>query len=488
MVAKVDSNAVGLRYAIEETIGVLPGSPVWKPLEPNSYGDFGGQFTTTARNPISETRQRKKGALTDVEASGSFEQDFLQEAMYDLMPVFMFAAWAEKTNETPTEVTSTGYEVADETLYPAGRLVFGSGFGVAANNGLKVATAPDAGSSEARATGLSAEASPPADAKLTIVGVQGGAGDITITNSGGVVTLGSTTLDFTTLDWDPGEWVFVGGDATATKFNTAANNGWYRIESVAANAVIMDRWPGTVVTDAGTGKTIRVFHGHKINNATTAADIERTTVQLERAFGSGLDNEYITGQVGSEFSLELKTGNDSKITCNMAFMGLSYETEAAKAGDRPALTSEPCFTSVNDVSRLRLQREDTDATLATYIEQFKISLKNNCSYNKAIGVLGAWEITTGDFEVMGEAEAFFGSHDAAEAIRQNADVSFDIALVQLNAGWLFDLPLVTLGDARLKVAKDESVKLPLKADATMHETLGYTMRAQYFAYLPDAAE
>jgi hypothetical protein len=486
MPSKVDSNAVGLRYAVEETIGVLPGSPVWKPLEPNSYGDFGGQFSTTARNPISETRQRKKGALTDVEASGSFEMDFLQDAMYDLMPVFMFAAWAEKANEAPSAVTSAHYAVADESLYAAGDLVFAQGFGVSGNNGLKAVTGTAAG--ELQAAGLAAEASPPADAKITLVGVQAGSGDITITNSGGVVTLGSTTLDFTDYDLVPGEWVFVGGDAAATKFATAADNGWYRIQTVAADALVMDRWPGTVVTDAGTGKTIRLFFGHRINNATAADDIERTTVQLERSFGSGLDNEYITGQVGSEFSMELKTGTDSKIVCNMGFMGLSYETAAAKSGDRPALDSEPCFTSVNDVSRLRLQREDTDATLATYIETFKISLKNNCSYNKAIGVLGAWEITVGDFEVMGEAEAFFGSHDAATAIQQNADVSFDIALVQLNAGWLFDLPLVTLGDARLKVAKDESVKLPLSADATMHETLGYTMRAQYFAYLPDAAE
>jgi hypothetical protein len=488
MVTKVDSNVVGLRYAVEQTIGVLPGSPVWTPLEPNSYGDYGALYKTTARDPINASRQRRKGALTDLETNANFEIDFTQSAMRALMPSFFFAAWRDKKNFAVSAITGTNtYTIAGNSgaaAMIAGDLVFGAGFTNSGNNGLKKLTS--ATSTTAVIAGLTNE-TPPADALLTKVGAELGSADLTVATHALGATLGSTTFDFTTLGLIAGEWLFVGGDSAGTKFATAADNGWYRVYSVAAHSVVCDRVPGTIVNDSGTGKTVRIFVGHLIKNESDPTLIARQTLQLERQFDAALNSEYLLGMVGSEFSMDIKAG-DSKVVCSMVFMGLSEERVTAKSGTRPNVVSESCFTASNDFSRLRLQREDTDATLATYVDNLKLSIKNNCSYNKAIGVLGSWEITVGDFEVMGEAEAFFASFDAADAIATNEDVSIDFAMVQSNAGWLWDLPLVTLGDARQKVQKDMAVKLPLKADAVAHATLNHTLLAQYFAYLPDLAE
>lgn len=483
MVTKVDSNSVGLRFAVESTIGVLPVSPVWYPIEPNEFNEFGPNYKTVARAPINASRQRRKGALVGREVPAGFGMDWLN-SLYRVMPSFFFAAWREKANKTPSAVSSTLYTVASGGAgFLVKGLLFAEGFAVTGNNGLKKISANSG--TTVTAPGLAVE-TPPATAKITLVGVEFDSADLTVATHAEGATIGCTAFDFTTLPLIPGEWFFIGGDSAGTKFATAADNGWYRVKTIAATAIVCDRVPGTIVNDSGTGKTVRMFFGHVIKNENDPDLIVRQTLQFERAFDPSLDNEYLIGQVANELSLDIKT--EDKVTVGLTFMGLTSEEAAEKSGSRPDVTSEAAYTASNDFSRIRLQREDTDATLATYMDSLKLTIKNNCKYNKAIGTLGAWEITTGTFEVMGEASAFFSSFAAAAAIRENADVSLDFAMVQLNAGWFFDLPLVTLGDARADVKKDEPVMLPLKQEASAHATLQHTLLCQYFPYLPDLAE
>ena len=74
---------------------------------------------------------------------------------------------------------------------------------------------------------------------MKVVGFQAASGDITATATG----LGSTSLDFTTLGLAVGQWIKIGGSATADKFATAALNSTARITAIAATALTLDHLP-----------------------------------------------------------------------------------------------------------------------------------------------------------------------------------------------------------------------------------------------------
>lgn len=150
MASKIDSNFTGLRYAEESSIKVLPTNPTWYPLEPNSYKDFGGQVTLLARDVINPSRQRKKGVITDLDASGGFTQDLTQSNLVRLLQGFFFANIREKVTNQPMNAAAvpiTGIDGTTKTYtlsggvigngFAAGDLLFASGFNVPSNNGLK---------------------------------------------------------------------------------------------------------------------------------------------------------------------------------------------------------------------------------------------------------------------------------------------------------------------------------------------------------------
>src|SRR3546814_6194505 len=97
-VQKIDSNVTGLRYQEETSIGVANSANPWVPLEPNSYDNFGGEFTTVARNPINAGRQRQKGVLVDLDAAGGLQNDLTQENLQDVLQGFFFADLRRKND------------------------------------------------------------------------------------------------------------------------------------------------------------------------------------------------------------------------------------------------------------------------------------------------------------------------------------------------------------------------------------------------------
>lgn len=501
-VVKIDSNVTGLRFAEEASLKTLPASPVWYPLEPNSYSDFGGQITTVARNPINPSRQQKKGVTTDLSASGGFNQDLTHTNLTRFMQGFMFADIREKKTTTPMNgaaiaitavATATKAYTTTAVGFAAGDLALASGFGVAANNGVKT-VATNTGGEVTVAEVLADEAAPPAGAALRVIGFQFPSGDASVVAAGGSYPrLVAAATDCTTFGLIPGEWVYLGGDGATESF--VNNAGFARVNTVTSTYIEFDKTDWTPVAEAGTGLAIRVFFGDVLKNESDPDLIKRRTYQMERTLGKdddGTMSEYLTGAVANQFTLN--SPQAQKIAVDMTFLACDNEQRdgatGVKPGTRPALVESDAYNTTNDFARIKLSSvSGSDSAIAPmfmYATDLTLSVNNNVSENKALGVLGAFDTSAGMFEVKGSLTAYFADVAGVQAVRNNADVTLDVCMAKQNAGIVFDVPLLSLGNGRLAVEKDKPITLPLDVQGAEGK-FGHTMLFEVFSYLPTRA-
>lgn len=502
---KIDSNITGLAFAEEECLKQLPTTPVWYGLEPNSYSDFGGELSTVARAPIDPSRQNKKGTITDLDASGGFNSDFTKSNLTRLLQGFFFADAREPSSTAPLNgaaATISGVVAADKTYtvsaggasFVAGQLIFASGFANASNNGLKTVTASTATTVVVSETLV--DETPSAGAKFERVGGQLLAGDVNLAVVDGIPSLVSTTTDFTTFPGlFPGKWLFIGGDAVANRF--ANNVGYARIKAITANALIFDDTTWTPVTESGAGKSVRFFAGVVIKNEKEAALIKRRSYNIERTLGEGENGtqcEYLEGAVANEFTLNIPQAD--KLNADLTFIacGNTHRSgdpgDEQKAGTRVPAPGEDAFNTSSDIYRIKMAVHDAAASnpaaLFGYVSEANVSINNNVSPNKAVGILGAFDTTAGNFEVAGSITAYFTTVAAVKAVRANADVGLSVIGAAKNAGFVFDIPLLGLGGGRLNVEKDAPITVPLEPAGAENEN-GYTMLYEAFSYLPNVA-
>lgn len=509
---KTDSNITGLAFAEEVCLKQLPtladdgADPVWRALEPNSYSDFGGEISTVARSPIDPSRQNKKGTITDLDASGGFNQDFTQTNLTRLLQGFFFADARQMPSTQPingaalaiasvTASTKTYALPSGGAAFLAGMLLSASGHANAANNGVKT-VASSTGTTVVVAETVADEATPPVAAKLEVVGRQLASADANIAVVGGVASLVVTAADFTTWpELFPGRWIFIGGDASTNKF--ANNVGYARIKTVNAKSLVFDDTTFTAVNETGTAKLIRLFIGTVIKNEKTPSLIKRRSYSIERQLGEGptaTQAEYLEGAVANELTLNVPQAD--KLNADLTFVACDNTHRSGESGDeikvgtRVAAPGEDAYNTSSDVYRIKMnvidETSSNPAALFGYVSESNISINNGITPNKAVGVLGSFDVSAGNFEVGGSITAYFTTVAAVKAVRANADVGLNMIFAAKNAGFIFDIPLLGLGGGRLNVEKDAPITVPLEP-AGAENANGYTLLYETFAYLPNLA-
>jgi len=500
------TNNAAIAVAIEASIGTLPATPLWVKLEPNTLGAYGPEITTVPRNPISNTRQARKGSVTDKDSSVEWEGDLTKHHMLEFAEGFVFA---QRANSTVMERIQAGADydtlaavnatsdfthsalsaaIADNTL------IFGRGFSTAANNGLHEVTAGSTTTSTVTTSTLADETpSIASGARIDVCGHRLTDGTWTDATN----TFGSALTDLTTLGLSVGAMLRIGSDINAMTGGQLVG----RIVSIAASAIVL-----TKVENLGTGTlsgggdvgamAVDLLYGPYIRNvAVSDSDFLERSFQFELVYdnlqnpdGTGDEYEYAIGNFCNELTINLP-GQD-KATMSFGFIGTNSDDITTTRKGNTANAVEPvqtaAFNTSSDFARLNIW-DTSENDLGTCFKTLTLTLGNEVSPEKCLGTLGASFMNTGNFTVSLDAELLFTDSDLAQAITDNDTVTFDVLMRNDDGAIAIDIPSLTLGGGARSFPVNESIKIAVTgaafADATLDTSIGITE----FPYFPAVA-
>ena len=506
---RVTTNSLAISAAREASLGVLPATPVWLALEPNSIGQFGTSISKTARSPISRSRQRRKGIVTDLDSSVEIEADLTLAHFRDYMEGFCFARPVGAPVFRPTGVQIGAFQIppisaGDAALLLQGvgsaqTLLYARGLSIAENNGLFVVAGPvAAGDTKIDAVGLALAETVPvtSDAEVAVAGIRGAAGDLQIDANGDLI---STALDFRQLGLTRGQWVHIGGPDVLNQFFNEANFGFARIKGIAQNKLSLERRAKPFVADdgtstgaGGTGLRIDLLFGQFIRNVPIGHPdyLERSTqFELELpnlGAGGATMFEYSLGNYHDTVSISVPLTD--KATVTYGFVGTDTlpptSVRAPEAANARQPTETAAFGSSSDIARLIIETAD-ETGLTTDFKSLTVTLANNVSAEKVIGRLGARFMNAGNFEADIETQVLFTSSAVTAAIKANQTVGLYFALRNDDGGVLCDFPSGTLDGGAREYPVNQTVLLSTTFAAFEDPALGYTFSASLFPVLPE---
>lgn len=509
---RVITNGMNLAVAREASLGVLPGSPVWFGLEPNSINSFGATISKTTRSPITRQRVRRKGVVTDMDANVEFEADLTLSQLRLFIEGFLFARATGGDAFIATAAGATSFTIPALSAQQAGRLKYGAasaktllyslGWNTAANNGIKVLGAqPITGDTALTVAGNAVEAVATGQmAEVNVAGIRAATGDLTIDASGNLL---STALDFTTLGLAIGQTIHVGGVSVTNQFFNPANIGFARVMGIAAHKLTLSKRDGAYVADDGTSTgaggtplAIDILFGQYVRNVPyDHPDYQELSFQFELAspnlVSGGLTGyEYAQGNWCNTISIAIPL--TSKATFTLGFVGTTStvkptNTRAAGAANMLFGSQTAAFGTSTDIARLRVQDIDEQG-LTTDFKSATFTANNNVAGEKVLGKLGPKYMSAGDLEVDMENQILFTNPDVIDRIRANKTVGFDWVLRNGDGGVAFDLPTGTMSGGNRSYPANQSVLLDDTFAAHQEDVpYGYTCGVSFFPVLPVSA-
>lgn len=432
-----DSNRLQLAYVEEVTLGTTPaisGTTVARlaratgeSLNFNIANAVSNEIRTDRMVPDLIQSSAQNAGDANFELSYPINRSFLD----DMIGGGLYNTWTQlpyKNNITSdSELANVGsgtgvYTVdANGTNFKVGHLVRATGFTNAANNNGLTGTFEVSASGATTVTTSNsasvAETAPPVGATLQTVGFVGASADITATADG----LASTATNFVTLGVTVGMWLKVGGSAAGDKFATAALNDWIRVSAVTATAITADNKPAGWTTDAGTGKTIKIWFGDVIKNGVTRRSftIEKGLVDITQYF------QY-KGMIVGQMALSLDA--QQFVTGSFSYLGMTHASSGTPLSGSPfAASLEDVLSAMANVGRIA--EAGSSILSSNPIRQLTLQVQNNLRPQSAIGQVGLVGVGSGRCDVTGSINCYFNDRTQYDKYIAGTSTSINYRMV-----------------------------------------------------------
>ena len=496
-----------LQAGVEATNGTI--ATVYRELqfEPDGLTGMNPANKYESRSPVSSTRMNEEPLIIDRDVAISMKHDLTKDLIDHFSSSWFHSAakfpggtgvgrWINATGHgnQVTALTSSAVTVDAGGALPAGVIVNLRGFSKNAD-GIRVVDVGSTATSIPIVGGLTAEATPPTGAMVEVCGFQGASGDIKVTVAGGVTTIGSTALDFTTLGIEPlSDGWLGGGTATAPGafgFATAGVRGFFRVLTVAANAITVDDTDQAWVSDTGTGKTIQVFFGPWLRNViSNTADDLRESHSLELALpgiGSGDVDSYLYATGCGVDSVEIDASLTKRIQTTTKFVGFNVTnttTRTAGADTGLAVQHVNALATANQIRRLRATKVSDGTVVLDDIQSWKLTLGQSIKPHKKQGTLGNADLIFGKFSAVLTPDASIDSDALWTSIVNDDTLAFTAACSNADCAVLFRLPACKSGAADPKLSQGSAVTVSPSFMTFRDPTYNYVASMTQFPYLP----
>lgn len=452
-----DTNFMEMSLLEEDTFGEIPssGTPATLRIRGQSLNYA---ISSIRSEEINSDRMTSDLIQVDAENAGNIEVEMSYKNADELIQAVLMGTWTSLASEDVTDIVSSTstLNVADSTGFVAGQLVKLSGFTESDNN--QVTEVDSVTGTTIVVTSSTLADEDPATGSVNVVGLVGGTGDIEATASG----LISTTLDFTDFGLIPGDWIKIGGSDTSSKFDTSANNGWARIESVGTNAIIFDRNPSGLSIDDGDGKNIQLFFGEKCKNGLVkrSFSIQRDHTDVNQVF-------MFRGIRFGQATFNIQTG--SILTADFVTMGQDAVLDSSNQfPSTPASQSTgDIMNSVGDIVQILIN----NSTAGT-IQSMTLDINNNLRGQKAVQVLGNAGVGYGDVDTTGELVAYFEDDSIYTMYLNNQEMGLSFVVVQDGQAYVIDVPRAKIESCEIQAGqRNEDVTLQMTYRGLRHAAL-----------------